>query len=833
MRLGTRRTRRASLLIAAAVVSCSRAAIAQTGVAPAIPSGSDASPTRLNTTNRDFPLIVALMEGDTSLGDVNIVVGADDSIRIETQSLLNALLPVLDPAVAANVTAQVAGRPQIPLDALAAADIVLSFDRAALTLNLSVSPGARARRTIDLRGGTRGAFGEYQRPATFSAYLNIRAALDYIHTGFDTGLFPPTVILDGAARFGGFVLEGEAAYFPRNGDVGFIRQGTRIVYDDLPRLARYTAGDLLPTGRGFQNTPPGVGLSILRSYTELEPLRNLRAGGSRTFTLTRPSTVETFVNNVSVQRQRLDPGVYDLNNFPLAQGNNDVRIVVQDDTGLRESIDFSLFYDRTLLRAGLSEFGAYGGIRARTGIGSRSYLEDEWFASGYYRRGFNDSFTAGANFQIDRRVRQAGIETVLATDIGIIGVDAAVSHMDNFGMGFAVNVGLQGYLGGGRANAQAINGFFEFRSRNFTGIGTLQPSNVYSILASLGYSRTIGQSGTLGVDAQYSRGRGTEPDIYVARAVYSRRISYSFSILAEVRYEHSRIENGPGARLALTYRFGSRSSARADYDSRNDRLRVGYQRYGGEGVGAYSATAVGEFGEDNAGISADLRYNANRSELGVAHTTTYDRNNTRISDQRTSIRAASSIAFADGVFAIGRPIYDSFAIMARHPSLRDHVVEARPTRDSYQARADAFGPGVVPNLSSYIDQTINYSVPTAPIGYDLGEGSARLLPPYRSGYLVIAGSAYSISVIGRLMDADGQPLSLVSGQATEVDGDGRSIVVFTNREGRFAMSGARAGRWRIRMNTVPETYYEVQVTNGENSLLRIGDLRPSSGATQP
>ena len=118
-------------------------------------------------------------------------------------------------------------------------------------------------------------------------------------------------------------------------------------------------------------------------------------------------------------------------------------------------------------------------------------------------------------------------------------------------------------------------------------------------------------------------------------------------------------------------------------------------------------------------------------------------------------------------------------------------------------------------------------VPEAPPGYDIGTGSLRVVPPYRSGYSVTVGSDYSTLVVGRLLDANGDPISLLAGTATELDvPGGKTLTVFTSRDGRFGAQGLRPGRWRIDMPASPAVSYTITIPKDSKSLVRIGDLKP-------
>jgi outer membrane usher protein len=130
-------------------------------------------------------------------------------------------------------------------------------------------------------------------------------------------------------------------------------------------------------------------------------------------------------------------------------------------------------------------------------------------------------------------------------------------------------------------------------------------------------------------------------------------------------------------------------------------------------------------------------------------------------------------------------------------------------------------------MGSYAPRTDTYDVPKAPVGYDLGPGTFSVMPPYRAGYVIVVGSDYSVTGVGRLLSRYGEPVSLLAGQATEVDNPQHpAIEVFTNRDGRFGVLGMRPGKWRITMPTDPASVYLITIPEGAKGMVALGDQHP-------
>ena len=155
----------------------------------------------------------------------------------------------------------------------------------------------------------------------------------------------------------------------------------------------------------------------------------------------------------------------------------------------------------------------------------------------------------------------------------------------------------------------------------------------------------------------------------------------------------------------------------------------------------------------------------------------------RLTDARLRVNAAFALAFADGSFAVGRPVSEAFVIARPHRSLGGKPVYLEPIERSETARSGGLGPALDRQLSAHSFRTLVYQVPDAPSGYDLGAGNIAIKPPYRAGYKLVIGSDYHLLVIGKLLDSEGQPVKLLAGKATDLGNTKRpAMTVFTSRK---------------------------------------------------
>ena len=789
-----------------------------------------ATPTRgeqLNPTGRTIVLTVPLKDGATYLGDVPLTLGADQSITFPPERALQLLSEVLAPDVLESLRSTFQSRDRVGPDDFAGVGIRVTYDPQNLELRFDIPVERRGSRTVNVTALDRARVGEIIAPQEFSAYLNVRGSFDLIEDGFDNGFENPVLLLDGAARLGDVVVESDAVFTPGAFGEDFQRLGSRVVYDDTGGLIRYTLGDLQTTGRGFQSVPDIAGFSLFRSYSVLNPQQVIRPRGDRSFRLERASTVEVFVNGQQVRRLQLAPGNYDLRDFPFAQGANDIRVNVLDDTGRSETIRFNVFLDQTQLAAGLSEFGVFLGVHAPLAQDGPDYSDDP-VVSAFYRRGVSDYVTLGANLQADEFIQMGGLEGVFSTAIGTIGLQGAGSHADGFGSGYAVQATFQRLIQTGNGQGDTLNLFVERRTANFAPVSFFLPNNPFEFEVGGGYSHAFSPDFFAGVDARYGVGRGVQRDVANFRLTAGWRISNAATLNLEGRYVRDSLGEEFSAFASLTVRLGRFSTVRGEFDSRDNRARASYQTLKGSGVGSYNVTADLERSDFGSGANVNANYFTNRAELGFSHFGVFDDDFGGSVSQRSTFRLGTSLALAGDAVSIGRPIYDSFAIVKPHRSLAGTDVVVEPSPYGFTANSGALGVATMPSLSSYAERTIPVDVANAPPGTDIGQGTFRVFPAYRSGYLLTVGSDYNVTAMGIMLDPDGQPLALVSGTATELDNpQGEPVVLFTNRQGRFGATGLAPGRWRIEMNDANRSVYVIDIPADAQGILRMGEIRPN------
>jgi outer membrane usher protein len=192
----------------------------------------------------------------------------------------------------------------------------------------------------------------------------------------------------------------------------------------------------------------------------------------------------------------------------------------------------------------------------------------------------------------------------------------------------------------------------------------------------------------------------------------------------------------------------------------------------------------------------------------------------------SKLSLATALVFADGQFGWSRPINNSFAIVVPKDSVRDQEIVINPSLNGDTARIDRFGFAVVPNLDPYNISNLIIDAPNLPAGMDLGNRNITILPSYRSGTLVKVGTDATVFLRGILLNANGEPVSLQSGEIVSLsDRNWQPVTLFTNRSGRFATAGLKPGRYQIKLFTNPPAEMEFEIPANATGIYDTGTLQ--------
>jgi outer membrane usher protein len=838
---------------------------------------------RLNTTGKAIDLEVPLKDQDRALGDIAIRINPDDSVLVNKPALTQILASILDAPSRQRLETLAGSGPFLALRSLKSAGFDIRFDPALQELTFYAAVEQRASEDISFAGLHRTPVSAAPAtPARVSGYVNMFASLDQqwaTHTAvedFDTDT-SGRLELDSAVRMGNVVVENRGvvtgsldfnvcpttalcdyAHTP-----GFKRQTSRLVYDMPADRVRMELGDVEPLGTSFQGTPDMLGLSFEKSARKLSPNDTFAPTGAGSFRVDRPSQVDVVINGVVQQQMQLRPGTYNIRDLPLATGANDVEILITDDTGSRRTVTFTSFFDTSLLATGKSEWGITGGVPSYFRDEERQYLSGLYMGSGFLRYGLTDTVTADVDLQSDNYFAMAGVGLVTQSRWGLIGLRAAGSLGDT-GAGLAASldwsaVNFQG-LTGHRGETARL--FAEYRSPDFhtpgeistEASGIIYPQWNYWLDLNATYSAPVGDQTTAALSARYQFVTNEQlgnaiyahGDRYGADVTLSRPLTPWISGSLTLGYSNESYlaeldplaTADPELRVALRFfvRPDDHTSITAGFDSLDRQSDVSAYRSEGNGVGRWDTSINVQQNDfnDHATVSGTAGYYGNRGQVRVMQNSgldgvSYGKFNVSPGPQRTSVQIGTAVAFADGHVAVGAPVTgDAFAIVYPHESIADKTITVG-SDDNVRAVANAWGPALVTAIPAYSPSTISVDADELPIGYSLGAGAFDTVAPFKAGYDLEVGSAYSVSAYGTLLLADGQPVSLLTGVARSMEHPDRTVTLFTNASGRFGAEGLSPGRWILEMATDAEpTKFVLDVPARTDGLFKAGTLHPAA-----
>lgn len=715
---------------------------------------------------------------------------------------------------------------RIPAGALSDIGVGIELDQVRAVVEMTVPEDRRRVEAIGLgRSGV--DFESIGSGATLEGFLNLAATQEIVveDTGAGAARLPFTLAARGGLRlFGpeGLYLEGSAFVEEGADDDGVVRGPVRLVHDDLERAIRYVAGDLDYDLARFQGGPELLGVSASRAFSDLQPLRSISSSGSEIFSIRRPSRVAVFVNGVFQRSLRLEPGTYSLAEFGFVSGLNEIRLEITDATGATEILEFSLFLDATLLEPGLTTFSLNAGFRhdrEHDGDGIRYDFEaPAW--TGFVRHGVTGDLTLGAAYQGDRDLHVGGVEAVAGTPAGIVSAIGAVSRSAEHGRGYAAegrwsfDIDMPDAIEWSDRTSVDLGARYE--SRDFLLLGEADPTNdiAYEIFGRL--TTDLPLETTLALTGRWARPRDRALPPERSAGIAIGRGFGAFT--AQIRYQYGDTERPEHLAFAtLSIPLGRASTVRTSWRSENNETALEYTRFGDDVVGDLSGGARVEASEDGIEGAAEIRYLGNRGVLAAAYDGLQSGFEEGDRTQRVRLGAGTAIAFSDASVAWGRPVADTFAIVKRHPTLENAKVLVEPNRDGApEAIADMFGPALVTGRRAYIPGRIRWTVPDAPIGYDLGGVEGEVFLPEGAGAAFEVGTAASYTAVGVALGRDGEPLSLIAGRVLAADGRDFPVqATFTNRAGRFAAQSLEPGAYVVRFADGPSFDFTIP-EEGEN-----------------
>ena len=174
------------------------------------------------------------------------------------------------------------------------------------------------------------------------------------------------------------------------------------------KLLTVRAGDILTGALSWTRSTRLGGLQLGTNF-DLQPYMATTPLPSFFGSATLPSAVELYVNGLKQYSGDVPIGPFELQTAPSFSGAGDAQLIVTDALGQSTTLEFSLYDAHRLLQPGLSDWSVeLGAVRENYGNKSFDY-GNNIAASGTWRYGISNRFTAETHAEVTNGLSNAGI----------------------------------------------------------------------------------------------------------------------------------------------------------------------------------------------------------------------------------------------------------------------------------------------------------------------------------------------------------------------------------------------------------------------------------------
>jgi outer membrane usher protein len=638
-------------------------------------------------------------------------------------------------------------------------ELVYRFDEAALTLSVTAPARMLAAVRIDIRSAQRP---DYAYARTTSAFVNYG-----VNWAQESGYSATT---EAGLSVGGVLA---TSTFSRDEGGRITRGLSSAVFDDRAHLRRFVAGDSVVGDRLLGGTSFIGGLRLAREYS-LDPyfvqFPTLGLSGAA---LT-PSTVEVYVDNRLVRRERVQPGRFELDNVPVPTGSSQTRLVIRDAFGQEQEIASPFYLSSSVLSAGLHEYEyALGFLRSDPGALEADY--GSLAALARHRYGFTNEFTGGFRAEAQAGLVSGGPSINLRLPFGEVEAGLAASRWNNrHGGAAALGFAYAGRLAGFSLSARAY-------SNAYRSLSLLSSTQRIRTEAAANTGVRLWPGGSLNLQQAFSESqdgrRSSRSSLQLSAQVIRR--TYAFASLSVSRLAGERSKSfSAGVTVALGDRANASLSASASGAHPSTHVEIQRSLPVGSGFGYRVGGGTGE--ADLAGGRVQYQSGFGRFEAG---------DETIDGVSSASASASGGLVFIGGSVHATRAVQDGYALI-RVPG----VAGVRGFLSNHEVgRTDARGNLFVPNLLPYYANRIGISDQDVPLDHAVSNTERVVATPYRGGAVVEFTAEKVQAISGRVvMAVDGRDVVPEYGEIS-VASAGRLFESPIGLDGDFYLEGLPAG----------------------------------------
>lgn len=717
---------------------------------------------------------------------------------------------------------------------------LMNFKRiepASISSNINYSVQQSLRHTQELNSG----YSEDDEIGSFSVFNNQQTRA------------PFNLSLNGALNVYDYVFESSAFYVE---DDEFRRGATTLAFDDVINSIAYRFGDVSYRIRGGQSFIPILGVSIGKD-DNINPRTIAQQVGSYQFYLQVPAEIEIRINGNLIKTMVLEEGTHSIRNFPYYDGHNDVEIRIKDFSGRKQTMKFEKVFNKKILKKGEYDFGFHGGISSEKEKSGYSYNQERFILGGFSTFGLNNYVNLTPYFQIDYNLENnkeknlvIGSNYLYVNNLGQFSGNLLLKHhyVDKNYLGVQSSLG---YSPGWRMNLNGNSlGWSNSISYSYGYISSV--TNVSNSL-SFNTSLSISMPGSFKTGANYSYSISNwQKDSYSIGLSLSK--SWRNGLSSSLNFDYSNNSSDIGnlsikAMLSYTFNAGSSSFTVSERMENNSGDLYNYNNEKQDEWEQFTDVSWNYSGlsykPENFALNALLSFNkyidqysmnSNYYNRYALFTADYSLSRPKYDDRYqylnhyTSMSMRGALTFADGIFALSKPVSSGFILVKGKKALGKSNIYINPVEIKnkvlgYENLSGSYIPAVV-GIGNYSDKILKLK----PKDFDIGDldddMDFKLKSGYKNGFLIEVGSEEKIIISGRLVYENNRPVSLQMINIIPLDEENLDkISTFTNESGNFVIQIPKVEGYEIKFTKDDKiNRANLKLPETEESFLEIGDV---------
>lgn len=658
--------------------------------------------------------------------------------------------------------------------------------------------------------------------APFSLGLNYKLEQNFTYRSQEKNSFSGQ--FDTFMNVGHVSFENQMNYLSKR-ERALHRQSTKAVYDRPNSMQRFEVGDVHFPIVGYQQSKQLGGASFYRDFS-LNPYRVVNPTSSFEYRLESRSLVKTYVNNIMLKAEYMSPGTYSVEDIPLNNGLNNIKIEATDEFGVTKTFIFNESGSVDLLAEGVRRYSLSIGYPSYTENYLLKYNDEKAFFSAFYQLGATSHWTPSLYTQGTSDYQLLGTNQIFSTKYGNWSFDFGGSKNEQHSGAVTQLTYQLNMFGAFWYDSHTLTSKVEYRSPYFNEAGDTY-RNKFDVSTTVNYSVPIKEMFNLSLGGTYQNPSVADNARMLYSASLTTKIVESSSLtfyLGRNRDEYKTWSNQ--LYFFFNMSFGKSSTfASAFYEKESDSKRLTVIHDTGK---KYDDTKVVASIDDNKQVrngAVDLQHNTIFADLGARQEIQENSSNGK-TQYKTNLRLLGSLAYVKGKgghgFSIGRPINNSFVIFKPIEEWKDQDIGVQTSSGVNEARSGFFGETLVSGLTPYQYKRLILDPSNLAPGHVLGQESFVVFPRKNSGHLFVVGKAGALTLKGRILDNEKAPIALVVGFWTSANG--KNTPFFTDREGNFFIEGVDAQEGILQIDDDKFMNVKFDLSNRKQGIENIGDV---------